>query len=377
VVDLNQSNAEIVEVTNVSGSNVTFTRASQLGSAAYGSTTQTHSAGVATFQHISHAADFAEANAHILASSGVHGVTGSVVGTSDTQTLANKTLTQPTIGDFTHATHTHANAANGGSTLTSPTLTTPTINNPTLSGSGGALTLPAGPDTIVGRATTDTLTNKTLTSPTINTPVISTITNTGTLTLPTSTDTLVGRNTTDTLTKKTLSPSAAANPGVVVKGLASQTGHLASFQDSTGAELSFVDSAGRFVPVIPGTETHNTSSNSTIVTATTLVTAPAITGDGATQVEITACVEGVEGTYDGDEFILMIQEDGTTIQQQAFKGKWATDSLLVPGHLSIVRTPTAASHTYTLVGQRIGGSGDMVVVATGASPMILRVKQFN
>lgn len=51
----------------------------------------------------------------------------------------------------------------GTETLTNKTLTQPVIN-----GSGGALTLPAGPDTLVGRATTDTLTNKTLTSPVVS-----------------------------------------------------------------------------------------------------------------------------------------------------------------------------------------------------------------
>ena len=81
------------------------------------STAIAHSAG-AKVRHMGIGRDFREANTHIEASTGVHGVSGSVVGTNGAQTLAGKTLTTPTIGDFTNATHNHTNAAGGG-TLTS------------------------------------------------------------------------------------------------------------------------------------------------------------------------------------------------------------------------------------------------------------------
>lgn len=48
------------------------------------------------------------------AATAVHGATGAVVGTTNTQTLTNKTLTTPTIADFTNANHTHAGASTGG-----------------------------------------------------------------------------------------------------------------------------------------------------------------------------------------------------------------------------------------------------------------------
>lgn len=79
--------------------------------------------------------------------------TDTLVGRATTDTLTDKTLTSPVLGGTVTGTY-----ALGGT----PTISSPVINTPTLNGSGGQLTLPAGPDTLVGRATTDTLTNKTI-----------------------------------------------------------------------------------------------------------------------------------------------------------------------------------------------------------------------
>jgi hypothetical protein len=81
---------EIVLVTAAAPGSVTVVRA-------YGDTAaQSHAAG-ATFTHVVVAADYAEANAHATATTGVHGVTGAVVGTGGSQTLTSKTLAAPTL----------------------------------------------------------------------------------------------------------------------------------------------------------------------------------------------------------------------------------------------------------------------------------------
>ena len=91
VIDPDTALEEIVDVTlYTSGNTITITRGID------GSTGQSHSAG-AVVRHMAIGRDYQEANNHIEASAAVHGLTGTVVGTSDTQTLTNKTLTSPTI----------------------------------------------------------------------------------------------------------------------------------------------------------------------------------------------------------------------------------------------------------------------------------------
>lgn len=206
IVDRGTATEEAMSVTAAAGAVFTVTRAID------STTAFAHSLG-AVVEHGVTAQDIREPNAHINASTAVHGIAGAVVGTTDVQAVSNKDLTSGT-----NTFPTSLVTLVGAQALTNKTIgTTNTINGFTASrfmeadGTGklvsGTKVIPAGAvvgttdaqalttktidlasNTVTGTtaqfntalsdndfatlAGVETLTNKTLTTPTLNSPTI-------------------------------------------------------------------------------------------------------------------------------------------------------------------------------------------------------------
>ena len=117
VVNRNQPTEEKILCSSRSGSTITvYNTGLSTGRGSDGTTISSHSIG-SEVEHVFTATDADEANLHVNSNSGVHGITGDVVGTTDTQTLTNKTLSGATLSGVTTFTGTTE-----GLELTSPFL---------------------------------------------------------------------------------------------------------------------------------------------------------------------------------------------------------------------------------------------------------------
>lgn len=139
IIDPDLDTEEVVTVTAATSNVYTITRGSD------GSNITTHNVG-AVVKHGVSARDYSDSRTHEAAANGVHDVIGSVVGTTDTQTLTNKTLTAPTINNGTiggsatiNTTGNITGATITGTTVNGTTVTGTTVNGTTLQHNGRTL----------------------------------------------------------------------------------------------------------------------------------------------------------------------------------------------------------------------------------------------
>jgi len=154
------------------------------------------------------------------------GISGDVITTTNTKTLANKTMTTPVVASLYQdagktklltmpATSDTLATLNTAETFANKTLTTPILASFYQdAGKTLLLTVPATTDTLATLNTAETFANKTLTTPVLAS-FYQDAGKTKLVTVPATTDTLATLNDTETLTNKTLTSPVINTPSVV------------------------------------------------------------------------------------------------------------------------------------------------------------------
>jgi len=256
VIDPDTSLEEIVDVTVYSsGDTLTITRGIENSG-----TGVAHSAG-AVVRHMATGRDLQEANNHIEASSAVHGLSGTVVGTTDSQTLSNKTIAfgSNTISGTTAQFNSALTDGDFATLAGSETLSNKTIalGSNTVSGTTAQFNTALTDGDFATLAGSETLSNKTFTTPTIASFINATHTHT------------------DSASGGALSTSAISG---IQEYVEDTVGAMVSSNTESGIAVTYDDSTGKLNfdvsdPVITldgditGSATMTNLGNTTITTA--------------------------------------------------------------------------------------------------------------
>ena len=353
VVDPDTAIEEIVDATAVSTNTFTITRAID------GSSAQAHSAG-AVVRHMAIGRDYREANAHVEASTGVHGISNSssVVGTIDTQTLTNKTLTSPTITNPTiSGTNVDASIVFEGATPdafeTTLTVVDPTQDN--------TLTLPNTTGTVVVATAVQTLTNKTLTSPVLSgTPVITGLSSAGmsasSATPKDYVDSILGSATaaaTSAASAATSAASAATSAG------SSETSAIASASSATASASSATAAATSATSAATSASAAATSATSSATSATAAATSATSAATSATSAAASATTAAAS--------VATIAGYATTASNSASAAATSAASASASATAAATSASSAAASAASIVGDAAAAATSAASASTSAA----------
>ena len=362
VLDKGTSAEEKVLVSARSGVTITFAVRGYDGT-----TAQNHSA-AAGVEHCITSVDVDEANAHINATTGVHGlnVGDQVVGRSTPATLLNKVLSGGvhavdalTIGGSAAVT------TDGGQTLTGKTLVAPVVTGVMSAQVIGANSMSVGGAPVVTTNAGQTLTNKTLVGCSLDTPTIVNGSFGGVAAL--SSGSLIdglpiaSRTGTETLTNKTLTTPTINNATL------------------TGA----VTVDGVPVAVRPFTQQYATMvADSTAVTTNTNFMTVTVTGGAGQVCEVDLSCYGVFfSTITGfNSARLVILMDGTQVASQAITTFMGTGAPFSPtcGPCRARTVVGLASNSVVFTARLESASGTPLVqvLASATAPAVLTARPF-
>lgn len=278
-----------------------------------GTSPQSHAAG-AFIELTGTSIDFDEANAHINASTDVHGLAGGdrVVGETRAATLKNKSMSG-LENTFTNI----------------PESASPEIANEIANLHGQDVVLQ---NNITAEATAR-----------------------------------ANADTTESATRAAADTTLQANINAEASARAATDATLAP-QATTYTKAEVDNKVAAVTPKIASDEVTATA-NVTGVSGTLFTLGP-YTFDGTTEVELWCFVDSIQASQDDNRFTVFIEmdNDGTYRASNQFRGKWNTDNIQAPVAVRTRMTPPSGAHTFRVKWTRTVGTGNATFnMNTGAS----------